>query len=234
MSSSHGPGLRVTTTAATGGYGAAWSSAEAPVGSTTGSSAAGTSRSTGCVDRLVDRLVGRDPPDRPAAGRAGVGRGASSGAPAYRRGRSRSGSPVTGVTGTLRPMIVGARRGCGLGAVPRRAARGGRAVRRRHRRQHRRRRLVPRPPRVPRPRLGHLHAGRRQQPGDGLGPRRRDLRHARRARRATACRRGSASATATSPPTSTAPQRLRERRAAVDGHRRDHRAPGASSARCSR
>ena len=45
-----------------------------------------------------------------------------------------------------------------------------------------RRRRVPRAVRLPRPRLGHLHARRRVERRAGLGPRRRDVRHARRAR----------------------------------------------------
>ena len=49
-------------------------------------------------------------------------------------------------------------------------------------RQHGRRRRVPRPARLPRPRLGHVHARRRVERGAGLGPRRRDVRDARRAR----------------------------------------------------
>ena len=52
-------------------------------------------------------------------------------------------------------------------------------------RQHRRRRGVPRPVRLARPRLGHVHARRRVEPRAGLGTRRRDLRHARGAPRAT-------------------------------------------------
>ena len=59
--------------------------------------------------------------------------------------------------------------------------------------------------RVPRPRLGHLHAGRRQQPRDGLGPRRARPSPPSARSSATACPPGSASATATSPPTCSAP-----------------------------
>ena len=79
---------------------------------------------------------------------------------------------------------------------------------RRHR-QHRRRRRVPRPVRLSRPRLGHLHARRRVERRAGLGPRRRDVRDARRAAALRRRRPGSGSATRTSRRTSSAPQRLR-------------------------
>ena len=59
--------------------------------------------------------------------------------------------------------------------------------------------------RLPRPRLGHLHARRRVQPRAGLGPRRRDVRDPRRARALRRPTPGSGSATRTSPRTSSAP-----------------------------
>ena len=68
-----------------------------------------------------------------------------------------------------------------------------------------RRRLVPRPLRLPRPRLGHLHAGRRPEPRAPAGAWRARPSPPSTRSPATARTPGSASATATSPPTSSAP-----------------------------
>ena len=114
----------------------------------------------------------------------------------------------------------------GGGPLPPRAGAGRRPRRRHRRRQHRRRRLVPRPLRVPRPRLGHLHPRRGPEPRHRVGPRRARRSPPSTPSPATARTPGSASATATSPPTSSAPGSLREGATAERGHRRDHRRVG--------
>ncbi len=90
--------------------------------------------------------------------------------------------PAIDPPGTLRTHDRGTRGWRGFGPVPGRPARRGRSGRRGRRGQHRRRRLVPRAAGLPRPRFGHLHPRRGEQPRHGLGPRRRDVRHPRRAR----------------------------------------------------
>ena len=191
MSSSQGPGLRVTTTATTGGYCAS--------GSSLGSSPTD-------VGRGLVGLVGLDGRSRP---RRWVPRGRRLVLGRYRdgcvrrferahQGRQRTVDPFPPGHGSRQPgrrspgvpepgryahrHDHGAGGRCGGGALPPRARPGGRPRRGHRRRQHRRRRLVPRPLRLPRPRLRHLHPGRGPEPRDRLGPRRRDLRHHRRPR----------------------------------------------------
>ena len=96
-----------------------------------------------------------------------------------------------------------------------------------------RRRRVPRPLRLPRPRLGHLHARRRVERRAGLGPRGRDLRHARRAR---ALRRPHlVPARRQGPRHPPLPHAAAARgRDALRGDGRDRRGPGASASGCCR
>ena len=106
---------------------------------------------------------------------------------------------------SLAPVLAALAGGVGAARFLAGLVRVGPAARRRRDRQHRRRRRVPRPLRLARPRLGHVHARRRLEPRQGWGLEGETfatLDALAALRRPT---RGSASATRTSRPTSTAP-----------------------------
>ena len=117
---------------------------------------------------------------------------------------------ATGLRSSARRRLAcaracGPRRWCRCRPFPRRARPGRPAGADRRDRQHRRRRRVPRPLRLPRPRLGHVHARRRVEPRRRAGASRARPSPRWTRSSATTPTPGSASATRTSRPTSTAP-----------------------------